>query len=113
MDSEDAEPVRVGGRCEFSWCTTEHGQTVHPDDEEHRSGGVALPVRVRRAGESGAGTATVVDVGLHRGLHDDQTWLSFDDGRTVRAEVSLAAAREVLRAVLADPDLDLELRTHA
>ncbi|WP_375385416.1 hypothetical protein [uncultured Microbacterium sp.] len=99
--------------CGFAWCTTEHGRTVHPDDEDHFSDGIPVELELRRMGDPATTFTTTVEVGFTRRVHDTQTWLSIDDGRRVRVDVGLYSARAVLRAVLADPLLAAELRPDA
>jgi hypothetical protein len=109
--SEEADVVHPDGRCRYAWCTTEHGHTSHPDDEDHRSDGLATALVGRRTGQPSTAHTMEVEVGLYRRRDDDQTWLALDDGGRVRMDVSLASARALMRAVLADPVLAEELRS--
>lgn len=90
----DAAPT-----CPYRWCVTEHGRTLHPDDEDHRSIGVAIPLEVRRTGDPATVRTVIVEVGLYRRRTDDETWLVFDDGVDVRWDVTVGSARAVLTAL--------------
>ncbi len=96
---------RTASRCPYSWCTTAHGRTVHPDDEVHRSSGISFETRVRRPSDSGRGRATTLEVGLVRRDGDDAPWLVIDDGATLSAEIPLDGARALRRLFLDDATL--------
>lgn len=89
--------------CEFAWCTTTHGRTVHPADETHRSAG--LSVRIDFADPARRDTSESVEIGLVRPWAAEQTWLVVEreDGRALT--MSLESARRVWRTVHDDPDL--------
>jgi hypothetical protein len=88
--------------CPFPWCATPHGATLHPDDEDHRSVGLLVPVSVREAGRT---IDTEVEVGLVRRRGDAETWLVVEDGAAVHLEISLASVARVRAAVRRDPVL--------
>ncbi len=67
-------------RCIHRWCVTEHGATVHPDDEDHRSAGVALTVRARRAEARGPGRETELELGVLRRAGESETWIVIETG---------------------------------
>ncbi|MCJ1706413.1 hypothetical protein [Microbacterium sp. VKM Ac-2923] len=77
-------------RCVFAWCVTEHGATVHPDDEDHRSVGVSVTVRARRGDAGGPGEETELELGALRRAGDSETWIVIETG----IGVSLALTRE-------------------
>lgn len=104
--SRNSLPEPEATRCAFAWCTTPHGRTVHPADEDHRSAGIALPVRSRGAGADGRGDTTEWEVGLLRRGSDDETWLVIEAGRGG----SLALPIEGVRALSAVLRNDAELR---
>lgn len=80
------------------WCTTAHGSTIHPDDEDHRSAGITVPVDVRAPGSRSA-THTDVEVGLLRRRGDDETWVVIEDGLDVRLELTVTSARRIVQAI--------------
>ncbi len=82
-------------RCIHEWCVTDHGATVHPDDEDHRSAGVALTVRARRGDARGGGEDTTLELGALRRADDADTWIVIETG----IGVSLALTREGARAL--------------
>lgn len=86
--------------CAHAWCTTEHGRTTHPDDEDHRSSGVLVAATVRAPGSTP--NDTEVEIGILHRRDDDETWLVIDDGHDVRLELTLASARRIVRAVRND-----------
>ncbi|MDF2045879.1 hypothetical protein [Microbacterium sp. Kw_RZR3] len=112
MNSIPAAHSPGSEKCAFVWCTTEHGHTVHPDDEVHRSAGTGFPARVRE-GFVGGGTVTDIEVGLVRGPDDRETWvaLEFGAGRTVA--IDAAAARVLGRLLREDRDIAAALRNDA
>ncbi|SDB85315.1 hypothetical protein SAMN05216418_0674 [Microbacterium enclense] len=77
------------------WCVTEHGSTVHPDDEDHRSAGIALTVRARPGDARGVGEVTTLEIGALRRADDSDTWIVIETG----IGVSLALTREGARAL--------------
>ncbi|MBB3156999.1 hypothetical protein FHS07_000683 [Microbacterium proteolyticum] len=81
------------GRCIHPWCVTEHGVTVHPNDEDHRSAGVALTVRARRAEAHGSGEATELELGALRRAGESETWIVIETG----IGASLALTRDGAR----------------
>lgn len=94
--------TRQGSDCGLPWCTTPHGTTVHSDDEDHRSVGIVVPVRVR----DGRGIVdTLVEVGLLRRRDETRTWFVIEDGDRVHLELTLDSARELRDAIRADPFL--------
>ncbi|WP_298871239.1 hypothetical protein [uncultured Microbacterium sp.] len=92
-------------RCAFEWCATDHGRTVHADDEDHRSEGVAVALRVRAAASSGPGRLDDYEVGLLRRSADDETWLVVEAPGGVSIAMSREAARAVVHAVRVDRHL--------
>ena len=92
-------------RCTLPWCTTSHGGTIHPDDEVHRSTGVAFDARVRRPADRGPGRATTLEVGVLRRPDDDAPWVVIDDGRDAAVALSIDAARALRRLIHTDPSL--------
>lgn len=93
------------GSCAYSWCATAHGRTLHPDDEAHRSAGVAFETRVRRADDRGPGRRTTIEVGVLRRPDDEGAWLVLDDGYGVSVALTTEGARELRR--LLDDDADV------
>lgn len=91
------------GSCPYAWCTTDHGATVHPDDEVHRSAGAAVEIRVRRADDHAPGAPATVEVGLLRRPDDTETWLVIDDGAAVSLAMTLEGARRLREACDRDP----------
>jgi len=108
MGVNEDDPRGFAGRCEYAWCTTEHGATVHPDDEVHRSGGVGFPARVRGGAERGPGIATDVEIGVLRRPSDTENWLVIEvagGGLAMTAE----GARALRRALVDDPQIQAAL----
>ncbi len=91
--------------CVFAWCTTAHGETVHPDDEVHRSAGTGFPARVRDVHGSGAGLSTDVEVGVLRRDDDVQAWVVLEFGGGPAIAIDPEAARTLGRILRDDPDL--------
>jgi hypothetical protein len=87
------------------WCTSEHGATLHPDDEDHRSSGVAVPLTVRTAGSAGVAAETDAEIGLLRRRSDSTNWLVIEDGANLHVELTLDSARRLVAAVSQDPVL--------
>lgn len=81
------------GRCIHPWCVTDHGAAVHPDDEDHRSAGIALSVRARRAEAHGPGEETELEVGALRRAGEPETWIVVETG----IGASLALTRDGAR----------------
>ncbi|WP_285138106.1 hypothetical protein [Microbacterium sp. lyk4-40-TSB-66] len=81
------------GRCIHPWCVTAHGATVHPDDEDHRSAGVALTVTARRAEDHGPGRETELELGALRRAGESETWIVIETG----IGASLALTRDGAR----------------
>lgn len=112
MDADDSGARTGEGpapRCGLAWCTTDHGATLHPDDEEHRSAGIAVPIVYRHGAARSAERSTTVEIGLVKRSSDLQVWLVFDDGAGVDVEVPVAFAQRVVTAVRSDPHLSAEL----
>lgn len=91
--------------CTRPWCATRHGETAHPDDEDHRSAGIAVAVEARPCGDTGRGQRTVVEVGMLQRRTDPSAWVVIEDGDGVHVEVTLDSARRLVRAIAADPAL--------
>lgn len=89
--------------CSYGWCTTAHGHTIHPDDEDHRSEGTPVGAVVRTI--DGGTRETELEFGLLRRRDDAQTWFVLEDGVGVHLELTLDSARDLLRAVRADASL--------
>lgn len=98
---DDAATPRA---CPYDWCTTAHGRTIHPDDEDHRSAGTPVAATVRTL--DGSVRDTELEFGLLRRRDDTQTWLVLEDGADVRLELTLDSARSLLRAVRIDAALN-------
>jgi len=96
-------------RCPFTWCTTEHGETVHPDDETHRSAGTAFAARLRDGRVGGVGVLTDVEVGVIRRVDDDESWVALEFGGGYAVELDAAAARTLGRLLLDVPGLTTAL----
>lgn len=92
------------------WCTTEHGCTVHPDDEDHRSDGVGVSVDVRSRRDHGATHSTHVEVGLVRRITEHRSWFVIEDGDSIHLEITIDSARRLFDAIEADPTLQSVLR---
>ena len=112
MNSIPAEHSPGSERCAFEWCTTEHGRTVHPDDEAHRSAGTGFPARVRE-GFVGGGIVTDIEVGLVRGPDDRETWVALEFGSGCTVAIDAAAARVLGRLLREDRDIAAALRNDA
>ncbi len=104
MSDSDVHPRSEVARCGFAWCTTLHGSTVHPDDETHRSAGIAFPARVRGVHEQGRGTEADVEVGVLRRTDDADDWLVIEVGGGGLA-LSLSGAAELRRILTEDPGI--------
>lgn len=95
--------------CSFAWCTTNHGRTVHPDDEIHRSAGTGFIARVRGGDVGGAGVLTDVEVGLVRRSDDDDAWVALEFGGGHAIAIDPGAARTLGRLLRDDPVLAVVL----
>ncbi|MCC4248533.1 MULTISPECIES: hypothetical protein [Microbacterium] len=109
MSEDDVRPRHSNGRCAFAWCTTLHGETTHPDDEDHRSAGAGFSARLRGVDESGRGAAVDVEVGILRRRDDTENWLVIEVGGGGLA-LSAEGARELRRALADDPQIREALR---
>ncbi|CAH0254766.1 hypothetical protein [Microbacterium sp. Bi128] len=105
MSEFDVRPPRRARRCGFAWCTTRHGETAHPDDEAHRSDGVAFSARVRAVDERGPGVDAEVEVGLLRRVTDQDTWLVIEAASGTGLALTLEGARELRRVLDGDPQV--------
>ena len=101
----DAEPRNA--RCPYPWCTTPHGTTSHPDDEDHRSAGILMPAVARSLDPTVHDTE--IEVGLLHRRHDGETWVVIEDGADVHLEVTLDTARRLAQALWKDPGLSAAL----
>lgn len=113
MNSFPAEHPPQPAQCAFAWCTTEHGRTVHPDDETHRSAGVGLRAHVREGLSAGAGVLTRLEVGLVRGLNDRETWVALEFGAGCAIAIDAVTARTLGRLLRDDPDIAAAIRDDA
>ncbi len=82
------------------WCTTDHSRAEHPDDDEHRSDGVAVELTLRSS--SGDEYTRLVEVGLLQRQSDIEPWLVIDDGLDVHHEVTLSSVRRALGLIRTD-----------
>lgn len=105
MNERFSAPGVERRRCTYAWCVTEHGATVHPDDEVHRSAGRSLTVRARRSDAEGTGQETELEIGALRRAGDAETWIVIETG----IGASLALTREGAR--LLGRQLRAELRS--
>ncbi len=111
-EGHDLTALRAGAEapevpCAFPWCTTRHGATTHPDDEDHRSAGIAMQA-VARSPDATAHD-TEIEVGLLHRRQDADTWLVIEDGADVHLEVTLDTARRLARALRSDARLSAAL----
>ncbi|SDO46956.1 hypothetical protein SAMN04487848_1042 [Microbacterium sp. ru370.1] len=102
----DSDPLGCG----YAWCMTEHGRTVHPSDEDHRSAGTGVTVRVRAGFDHGSGRLEEWEIGLLRRSTDAETWLVVETGDGAAVALSHDATKVLLEAVSADRDLMAFLR---
>lgn len=91
--------------CDYDWCTTRHPAGIHPNDDDHRSSGMATPALVRRVDDAGAGTDVDLEIGLLRRRTDDQVWLVLDAGNGIGVELTLDTARRVFRSLVREETL--------
>lgn len=96
--------------CGYAWCTTEHGRTVHPHDEDHRSAGTGVTLRVRTGLDRGSGRLEEWEIGLLRRSTDEETWLVVETGDGAAVALSHDALKVIVEAVSAAPDLLAFLR---
>ncbi|MFB9785805.1 hypothetical protein [Microbacterium testaceum] len=92
-------------RCVFRWCVTEHGSTVHHDDEDHRSAGIGLLARVRDAADHGRGISTDVEIGLLRRISDLETWVVVETGIGASVSLPIHAARALVAGIQNDAEV--------
>lgn len=88
--------------CEHAWCSTPHGTTLHPDDEDHRSAGILVHGVVRSGGNE---HEAEFEVGMLRHRHDSDEWLVIEDGDSIHLEVTVETARRLVRAIAAEDAL--------
>lgn len=105
MTARRNEQIRDTRGCVFAWCVTEHGATVHPDDEDHRSAGIGVSARVRDSVVRGVGVATEVEIGLLRRAADVETWVIVETGVGVSVSVPVHAARALVAGVWSDAEI--------
>lgn len=96
--------------CGYAWCTTEHGRTAHPGDEDHRSAGTGITLRVRTGLDRGSGRLEEWEIGLLRRSTDAETWLVVETGDGAAVALSRDAAKVLVEALSADPHLKAFLR---
>ncbi|MDQ1123246.1 hypothetical protein QE412_001819 [Microbacterium trichothecenolyticum] len=101
----DTDTVGGGTRCTFEWCTTAHGATVDPADEDHRSEGFGWVGRVRDGRSSGPGFETDIEVGVLRRFDDSAVWIVIETGAGISLALSPRAARTLGHRLLDDPDV--------
>jgi hypothetical protein len=89
-------------RCALTWCVTAHGETVHPDDEDHRSAGVGVMVRARRGDARGPGEETELEIGAVRRVDDSETWIVIETGIGVSLALTRDGARSLSRLLRDD-----------
>lgn len=102
----DFSSADTSSACEHAWCSTPHGATVHPDDEDHRSPGVLVHGVIR---SRGIAHRTALEVGMLRRRHDGDEWLVIEDGERVHLEVTIETARRIVQAIAADATLRTQL----
>lgn len=100
-----ADAVEAGARCAFAWCSTAHGATVDPSDEDHRSAGFGWVGRVRDARASGPGVETDIELGVVRRTDDTAPWIVIETGAGLSLALSPRAARTLGHRLLDDPDV--------
>lgn len=82
------------------WCTTDHTHPRHPDDDDHRSDGLAVYLTSRSS--TGEETTRMVELGLLQRQSDAEPWLVIDDGGDIHSEVTLASARRIVGVLRED-----------
>ncbi len=97
MNEQPPTPSPSRRPCVHAWCVTEHGATVHPDDEVHRSAGLSFTARARAGGVQDAGRDTDVEIGALRRVDDAETWVVIETGIGVSLEVSRDGADQLWR----------------
>ena len=91
-------PLTADGRASMAAAiAAEHGATVHPDDEDHRSARVALTVRARRAEARGPGEETELELGVLRRAGESETWIVIETGIGASLALTRDGARLLLR----------------
>lgn len=95
--------------CTYDWCDTDHGRTVHALDEDHRSAGYAITVRVRNASGHDRGHFEEWEIGLLRRASDDETWLVIERP----GDESIALSRDAAEALWRTIETDRHLLTFA
>lgn len=103
-DTEAADAPQIhDAPCSLAWCTTAHGATLHPQDEDHRSDGREVILTLHDRQSAGGVRRIAAEVGLLRRAASSQTWLVLEDGRSLDVEIAIESARDLLRALAADP----------
>ena len=88
------------------WCVGGHRESDHPDDRQHRSDSLEVPVVLRRTELVPDGLARTVEaadfeVGLSRVDGAPETWLYVGDGPGRSLELSAESAHRLIQAVAA------------
>ena len=109
MSEYEIRPEFTQRACNLVWCATPHRDTMHPDDEAHRSVGRGFLARVRGARETGPGVWRDVEVGVLRRPDDVEGWLIIETADGAGLALSLDGARELRRALVDDPDVQQAL----
>ncbi|MDF2664208.1 MAG: RecA-superfamily ATPase [Microbacterium sp.] len=97
MNRIPAEQRPQNTACAFAWCTTDHGETVHPDDEIHRSAGTGFPARVRDGHLGSADVLRDIEVGVIRRPDDAESWVALEFGAGYAVAIDVVAARTLGR----------------
>ncbi len=105
MNRIPAEHRAQATRCAFVWCTTDHGETVHPADETHRSAGTGFAARVRDGLVGSSGVFTEIEVGVIRRPDDAESWVALEFGADYSIAIDAAGARTLGRLLLDAPDM--------
>ena len=89
-----------------AWCVGDHREEDHPDDRQHRSASVAVPVVVRRTAVQHdalvrAAESAEFEVGVSRRDGEQDTWLYLGEGPGASLEVSAESAERLLAAAQA------------
>lgn len=98
-----SEWVPSNAGCDVDWCSTDHSSLAHPDDDDHRSVGLAVTAEVRD-GRSGTISSTV-EIGLLQRTADIEPWFVIEDGDGVHLEVTLDSARRMIHQALRNDDI--------